>query len=264
MSDQFDFDAIAAEFDANYAEDATETVEDAETVEEKPETETVETTEQTETEVEPDETNTQTDDSEETETQQPPAEDEKRNAAFAELRRKAQEGEQASAFLHKLAEQSGLSPEDVLKRFEEQSLAAEAQQQNVPVDVLKRIKALEQENSSFKEQTATERMNTQVESVISKYGATDDDIRATFEEMFKAGLDPRTNDQANFESFYKAVNHEKIVAAEVAKAQQNSLANKKKRQEQAAIPTGTGTTQSGEADALDQAAKDAAEILANW
>jgi hypothetical protein len=204
----------------------------------------------------------QTDDETEQEQENPNPNDEdadKRNRAFADLRRQADENKKYADFISRLAQDSGVSPEEILNRYQERQLEAEAEQQNVPVDVLKRLNTLEQENNFTKEQLRAERMETQIESVKSKYGADDNAIRAAFEEMFDSGIDPRVTDNVNFEKFYRAANLESIIQKEVENARQKDLANKKQRQTSAAI--GNGTSVSPSSDGLSDDEFD--EILKN-
>jgi hypothetical protein len=170
----------------------------------------------------------------------------KRNRAFADLRRQADENKKYADFISRLAQDSGVSPEEILNRYQERQLEAEAEQQNVPVDVLKRLNTLEQENNFTKEQLRAERMETQIESVKSKYGADDNAIRAAFEEMLDSGIDPRVTDNVNFEKFYRAANLESIIQKEVENARQKDLANKKQRQTSAAIGNGTSVSPSSD------------------
>jgi hypothetical protein len=204
----------------------------------------------------------QTDDEPEQEQENPNPNDEdtdKRNRAFADLRRQADENKKYADFISRLAQDSGVSPEEILNRYQERQLEAEAEQQNVPVDVLKRLNTLEQENSTTKEQLRAERMETQIESVKAKYGADDNAIRAAFEEMLDSGIDPRVTDNVNFEKFYRAANLESIIQKEVENARQKDLANKKQRQTSAAI--GNGTSVSPSSDGLSDDEFD--EILKN-
>lgn len=250
---EFDYNAIAAEFDAAW-EEAPQLQEEM--------TDEIETTEEI---TEDEEVETETDDEQlEEENTEVPTEDEKRNKAFAELRRQAEDNKKAADFLQRLASQSGMSPEEVLQRFESRVLEDEAKQNNVPVEVMERLKNLEQENSLFKEQTVAQKMDRQIQDVITKYNATEDDIRSTFEEMFQSGVDPRINPNVDFEKFYKAANFDKILESKVNESKQKSLEQKKQRQQQAAIPSGTGVTQTGNSDTAELAKKDALDILANW
>jgi hypothetical protein len=242
--DDLDLDSMMAEFETEWNDEDDDTE--------------VETETETEVETEPE----QTDDETEQEQENPNPNDEdadKRNRAFADLRRQADENKKYADFISRLAQDSGVSPEEILNRYQERQLEAEAEQQNVPVDVLKRLNTLEQENNFTKEQLRAERMETQIESVKSKYGADDNAIRAAFEEMLDSGIDPRVTDNVNFEKFYRAANLESIIQKEVENARQKDLANKKQRQTSAAI--GNGTSVSPSSDGLSDDEFD--EILKN-
>ena len=169
---------------------------------------------------------------------------EKRNRAFADLRREAEANKKYADFINRLAEESGVKPEDILARYEEKKLTDRAQKENVPVEVLKRLDTLEQENRQSKEQLAAERLDTQIKTVEGKYGADEAAVRSTFEYMFAAGVDPRTA-EVDFEKFYRAANLDSIIQKEVENARQKDLEDKKKRQESASIANGASVTQTG-------------------
>lgn len=225
--DSLDFDDLVREFEAEWTEDETE------------ETETVEGDETSETEVPADEV--------EEPAQETPdlADDSKRNQAFAELRRQAQEAKKYQDFVAKLAEQNGIAPDDVLARFQERQLEEEAEKQNVPVEVLKRLQTLEQENMTVKEQAFAERFNSQVENTISKFGATDEEVRSTFQYAVDNGIDFKTTSMT-FEAVHRMAHLDTIIQKEVEKARQTDLENKRKRQSSATIPNGNSVTQASD------------------
>jgi hypothetical protein len=226
--EDLDLDSMMAEFEAEWTEEDVEA--------------------DTEVETESEDTEESTEEDQQTEeTPNPNDEDtDKRNRAFADLRRQAEENKKYADFISRLAQDSGVSPEEILNRYQERQLQAEAEQQNVPVDVLKRLNTLEQENSETKEALRAERMEAQIESVKAKYGADDNTIKAAFEEMLDAGIDPRVQDNVNFEKFYRAANLDSIIQKEVENARQKDLANKKERQQSASIGNGTSVSPSSD------------------
>jgi hypothetical protein len=228
--DDLDLDSMMEEFESEWndedeveeTEESTPTDDESQDAEEQEETQTEETTNPND------------------------SDEHKRNQAFQTLRQQVEENKKYADFINRLAQDSGVSPEEILNRYQERQLEAEAEQQNVPVDVLKRLNTLEQENSTTKEQLRAERMETQIESVKAKYGADDNAIRAAFEEMLDSGIDPRVTDNVNFEKFYRAANLESIIQKEVENARQKDLANKKQRQTSAAIGNGTSVSPSSD------------------
>jgi hypothetical protein len=227
--EMLDLDSELAEFEAEWQDDE-ETVEEESTEvtpEEEQEVEEVEETQEEAPEVNPNDSDA-----------------EKRNRAFADLRRQADENRKYADFIQRLAEESGVKPDDLLARYEERKLQTEAEKQNVPVEFLKESRETKTELTQLKEQLRAERFDVQIESVKSKYGANDDSIRAAFADMLDAGIDPRVQDSVNFEKFYRAANLDSIIQKEVDNARQKDLENKKKRQESASVPNGSSVSPS--------------------
>jgi hypothetical protein len=208
--------------DEESAEDVSEETEETEEVEEVSESE-----EQEEPEVNPNDEDA-----------------DKRNRAFADLRRENEANRKYANFIQRLAEEGGVSPDDLLARYEERNLQAEAQRQQVPVELLKRQNATESELTQLKEQMRAERIDAQINSVTEKYGADDDSIRETFKYMVETGIDPRIADNVDFEKFYRAANLDTIIQNEVKTARQRDLEDKKKRQESASIGNGKSVSPS--------------------
>jgi hypothetical protein len=129
--DDLDLDSMMEEFESEWndedeveeTEESTPTDDESQDAEEQEETQTEETTNPND------------------------SDEHKRNQAFQTLRQQAEENKKYADFINRLAQDSGVSPEEILNRYQERQLEAEAEQQNVPVDVLKRLNTLEQENS---------------------------------------------------------------------------------------------------------------------
>jgi hypothetical protein len=215
-----DIDSMLAEFEEEW--------EDEESTDETPETEESE-------EVEEEQPSNE-------ETPNPNDEDaDKRNRAFADLRREAEENKKYAQFIQRLAEEGGVKPDDLLARYEERNLQAQAKTID-PVELLRRQNSTESELSTLKEQMRAERIDSQIQSVISKYGENEDAIRGTFQYMMETGIDPRTAENVDFEKFYRAANLDNIIQKEVETARQRDLEDKKKRQSSASVPNGTSVS----------------------
>lgn len=228
--DDLDIDSMLEEFENEWQEDEESVETDQEGGQETEEVEGEPTT-QEETE-------------EETQANPNDPDAEKRNRAFADMRRQNEEYRKYAEFIKRLAEEGGVSPDDLLNRYEERRLQTEAEKQGTTVEVLKRLNTLESESTQAKEALRAERFNAQVESVSSKYGATDDDIKAAMQEMMESGIDPRVHDTFNFEKFYRSANLDKIIQKETEKAVQKNLEDKRKRQENASIGNGNSVSPS--------------------
>lgn len=188
---------------------------------------------------------TPTETEEETETPNPNDSDEhKRNQAFAALREQAETNQRYADLVKRIAETGGVTPEDLIARFEQQQLEAEAERQQIPVELLQRQTSTETELSQLKEQMRAERMDAQVNQAITKYGADDNSIRNAFQYMLESGVDPRVQDNVNFDHFYRAANLDSIIQKEVESSRQKDLDDKRKRQESASIGNGASVTPS--------------------
>lgn len=220
---------------------------DAETEAEETEIEETETdTEEPETEIS---TETEEDPEPETET-----EVETKNTpdqAFAEMRRQVEANEPLAKWVQDLAVQQGFSdPQDLIKAYDDQRIAKEAEEKGVPVDVYKRLHQLEQENIEAKTQAEESKFNHEVETVKSKHNLTDDQITNVFRYMGQNNLDVGT---LPFEQIYILANSETLIQDAEERGRQTYLENKKKQQSQATpnINTHSSDKIKGKDDELD-------------
>mgnify|MGYP001217428593 FL=1 len=187
----------------------------------------------------------------------------KRNRAFAELRRRAERNEKYAEAIRRIAERAGVDPDTIVERIRQKELEQEAQEKKVPVEILQRLKALEEENQRIREQTIAQQMQLQIEEVQKKFNATDQDIRDTFAYMLKAGIDPREV-PVDFEAFFKAAHFDRLLEQERKKAEQEFFSKKKERQEKAAASTHDGSAALSDDDIEAQIDKEVAAIVENW
>jgi hypothetical protein len=239
FNDEIDFDAMQKEFEASYQEEGDTSDEEKETVEDT----TVE--EETDVEEKPEETTeVETDSEPETKVLQT----EEQNRAFAEMRRKLQEEAKYAALVRNIAEQNGISPDEVLNRFEQKQLEQQAEQQKVPVEVLQRMQKLEQENEMTKQESFKAQFNAQVNETVKNHNLTQADVEKVFAESQKQGIDLRS---VPFETAYKLINLDNLVKKEVESSRQKELEAKKKRQTTSALPNDSGGS-SNEMDDIDE------------
>lgn len=180
-------------------------------------------------------------------------EEQKRNQAFAQLRRERDEAKKFQSFLEQLAEQNGMTVEQVMQNYQNAQLQKEADAKGVPVDLLQRMKALEEENEIIKGQTFAEKFNANVEQTIQKYGATEDEVDATFQYIQQKGLvDAVKQGHFSFEELHKLAHLDTLVEKKSTEAVQKNLSNKKKRQKEA--PLGHTSNATDTEDSLEQRA----------
>lgn len=185
----------------------------------------------------------------------------KRNQAFAQMRREAEQYRQQAEWLKTLAEENGLTVEELKQQYETQRLNKEAEKQGVPVDVLQRLKTLEEENQAIKQQTFAEKFNQDVNSVIEKHNASEEAIRETFQYIHDNNLkDLIESGAVSFDKVYQLAHLDTIVNSAKEQAVQETLTQKKKRQQEAPLAPNGGTGAS-EQTLLDMADADAKAIL---
>lgn len=260
MNEEFDFE----KFDAEWAQEEAEELES-----EAGEGETVEGDEDLEQEQEQDEpeADVQTLDEEDPQDAQETPDlsaEQERNAAFAKLRRERDEAAKQASFLQKLADDNGMTVEEIVQRYENARLEEEAEETQVPVEVLQRLKHLESENEAIKSQNFTARFNSEVESTIKKYNASEEDVKKTFEYAHENGLtELLKSGSTTFEAAHKLAHMDTMIEKQVQSAIQDSLSKKKKRQQDAPLSHGSAADYTVES-LEDQAVSDAKKILANW
>ena len=186
---------------------------------------------------------------------------EKRNAAFAQLRRERDEAQKQAAFIQKLAEENGMTVEELQQRYEDSRLQEEAESQNVPVEVLQRLKSLEQENEAIKNQSFSARFNAEVEATIEKYKPTEQELEATFAYAQQQGLtEALKSGSMNFETVHRMAHMDALIERQVQNAIQDSLSKKKKRQQEATVSHSSGAS-AVEPTLEDRAIADAKALL---
>lgn len=191
-------------------------------------------------------------------------EEQKRNAAFAQLRRERDEAARKAAWLEKLAQDSGMTVEELQQRYEEQRLKKEAEQQGVPVEVLQRLQKTEQENEQIKARLQAETFNKQVTETLAKYSGTEENFNNTIRYAQENGLFEALKAGAvTFEAAYKLAHIDTMLEEAKKSAVQEDLARQKKRQEEAPLAVGSGTPPSPTDDLDDQVMAEVAEMIKN-
>lgn len=236
--------------DDNPEPDNDEILEDGvEEVEEDEEVEEVEEVENPEQDEEPQQQN------------QLPDDEQKRNAAFAEMRRQNQELARQAAFIKSIADQAGMTVEELQQQWEADQLAKRAEQEGVPVEVLQRQAQTDQELAQLRQQVQGQRVNAEVAAVKQKYSASDDQIQATIDYALQNGMaESITNGAIPFEAVFKIAHMDSLIEDAKKGAVQQNLAAKKQRQKEAPVASGGGTATVTDSD-LDEAAEKRAKEL---
>ncbi|MER2006286.1 MAG: hypothetical protein ABS939_02440 [Psychrobacillus sp.] len=191
-------------------------------------------------------------------------EEQKRNAAFAQLRRERDEAAKQAEFIRKLAEENGMTVEDLQKQYEESRLQKESEQKGVPVDVLQRLQQLENENSQVKSQMQAKMFNEQVTSTLQKYNGSDENFNNTIKYAQENGLfEAMKVGAVSFEAAYKLAHMDSMLEDAKKSAVQEDLSKRKQRQQEAPLANGAGATPDD--PTLDDLVKaDAKALLENF
>lgn len=157
--------------------------------------------------------------------QQPPAQNTETQAqkdaqAFAAMRVRNKQYEE---MLDKIARATGIqysNPEEMIQKLNDDALTKLAQQQNVPVELLRRLETLEANNKAYLAMQNQTRLTNEFAALRDKY-SLDETALATFAQQLEADkVDPAT---VNVEREYIARNLDAIVAARVQAAVQQAL-----------------------------------------
>lgn len=239
---------ITAEFEELFGggnePDEEETAEEEETTtEEDSEESTEDTSEETEEDGE--------DDSEESEDEEDESEDEsetasaskpskqaKQNHAFAEQRLQIKQNEQFIRDIGKLIGfDSSASLSDIQDKVKEVLLEKEAKDNNIPVDIMKRLdraEALIQENDRIKlEKKVTEDFS----ELIDKHNLSEEDVQEFTAYLIDNGKNPMLDPSVDIASEYLKLHYEDMVQKAVDAALAKEEARQKKVEEKAASAT---------------------------
>lgn len=166
------------------------------------------------------ETDTQTQQSQAT--TQKPTQTERMNYAFGQLRT---ENAAIKGLLSKLATAAGIEyadEKDLITKLNDDALTKLAQRQNVPVDLLRRMETLEQNNAAYEaEQRKTEAV-LGFQKLQNTYGLSNEELMAFAQELDEKGLNPFAQ-KIDIESNYRNLHFDEIVNKRVEAAVQEAL-----------------------------------------
>jgi hypothetical protein len=168
-----------------------------------------------------------------------PTQEEKAHHAFERLRKENEEIRQQlqaqkryADTITEIANKSGMTPEQVLEKYEQSKIAEEAKRNNVPVDVWERQLNTERELQAMKQQQTAERFNNQMNAIVDNYKLNEDDAMDFLRQASSSGFDVYNVD---LDKVYRALNFETVLEREVEARRQKELAEKKKRQTSTAV-----------------------------
>lgn len=151
-----------------------------------------------------------------------PSQAERMNYAFGQMRTELNANK---ALLAKLATAAGIQytdENDLIAKLNDNALSQLAARQNVPVDLLRRMETLEQNNAAYEaEQRKTETMLS-FQKLQTTYGLTNEELMSFAQELDERGLNPFTS-RVNIDSTYRDLHFDDIVNKRVNAAVEEAL-----------------------------------------
>lgn len=253
FADDFDLEAFRAEFEADYQEPEVDDQEEVEVIDGEPEVEETEDDLEAEPEGEEElpEADTDVEPGEDPELDADPdpepapkKQSREENAAFAQMRKELEAEKRKAALAEQVAAQYGMSVEQFEQAYKEQQDKARAEQQGIPVEMLRRMEAAEQQLAQQKLQAEQDKFWGSVTNVKDKYGLQDDEVKNVFEFIGREGLVNNSTGLPliDFDKAYKLANFDKLQERKEKEAHQKRLAEKKARQRKSAVPPANAST----------------------
>lgn len=166
----------------------------------------------------------------------------KTNEAFKQMRQdmeaykaQAQANESYANVIKEIAKANGITPEELIKNYNDRKAEKEAEKQGIPVEVYTKLQALEQEVQVLRNKPIEERFNSQMNSLIEKYKLEEDAIRDFYTQAHENGFD--LTKVKDIEKVYNFLNVDKVINQK----EQERLEQKEKIKKQAPLPPTTTT-----------------------
>lgn len=174
----------------------------------------------------------------------------KTNEAFKQMRQEmeaykaqAQQNANFANVIKEIAETNGITPEELIQNYNDRKAAQEAEKQGIPVEVYKKLNALEQEVQMLRAQPIEEKFNNQMNSLINKYNLQEDAVKDFYLQAHENGFD--LTKVKDIEKVYNFLNVDKVISQK----EQERLEQKEKIKKQAPLPPTTTTAVEVDEDA---------------
>lgn len=234
MSNEQIIEEFGQLFGTNETEDEPE-VEETQGEEPTEETEETEGTEEESTEESNEEENT-----EESERKSTSNKQSKQNYAFAQQRQQIKEHRMFLENLGKLIGMEGAKPEDIQTKVQEVLLAKQSQEQNIPIDILRRLDNAEriiQENNQIKHEAKVQ--NAFME-LIEKHHLDKDAVDSFTQHLIESGKNPAINQDVDIEAEYLKLHFQDMIDSAVEEAVKKEQERQAKVKEKSVSSTDKG------------------------
>lgn len=174
--------------------------------------------------------------------------DEKQQYAWAEMNRA---NKQLTALLGKIADANGIeysNAKDLVDKLSDDAIVKMSQKQNVPVELLRKIEALQADSDAYKKQQLQNNAAIGFQALQQEYGLDQQALEQFALELNQAGKNP-FEVQVDILTEYKTRHFNEILQASIAKAVEAALKNDASVSQQSSQPVkGQGSAPSGSPD----------------
>ncbi len=217
---------------------------DEEEPEEKPvEDETTEEEEDSDEEEAPEDEESEEEDSEEKpEESEEDKKQAKQNYAFAQQRQQIKEQETFIKNLGKLIGMEGSDVKDIREKVQEVLLEKQSKEQNIPIDILKRLEnaeAIIQENQEIKRQNEVQ---NSFANLVEKHGLSEEEVKDFTQYLVDEGKNPLENPNVDIAAEYLKLHYNDMIQAAVQEALNKEQKRKEKVKDHGSdkVPGGSG------------------------
>lgn len=162
----------------------------------------------------------------------------RQNFAFGQLRQRATQADSFEALLGKVASAAGIQytdTADLINKLNDDTIGKLAAQQNVPVELLRKVERLEQDSAILQQTRLKDAATLGFQSVMSTYELSQDELMAFAQELDVDGMNPFTS-QVNLMNEYKIRHFEDIMNKRVDKAVQDALTRSNNADTHSTVP----------------------------
>lgn len=162
------------------------------------------------------------------------------NKAFAKMRTENTSMSRQLKEVEQFVKAQGFdSIQDFLNKNKEEEVKKTAQQQGIPVDVEKRLRALEEERNRYQQEVKTNTLKQEVESLVTKYNITREGWDNFIQQLQQNDINPLVSN-VPLEPLYIQYNMESIINSRISKEKQSWVEEQQRVKDSAPIVTPLG------------------------
>lgn len=162
----------------------------------------------------------------------------KRNEAFKKLREERDQLAKSDAFLTNLAEQYGITKDQLIERYQQDLDKKRAKESGMTEEQFRKMRELEQKVQQIEESKNRELFNVKANQIATQYNLSDDEMMELFTEARNMDLDILSKPEL-LDVVYRSMNYDQAIE----RGRQAQLETSKKRKATSTGRTGTAGKQ---------------------